>query len=225
MVENPHGVGAHLCRCDAFYAPIKACGHGAGVSGATLYNYFRSYDSRTGRYTQSDPIGMDGGWNRFGYVDGNPVSQTDAHGLCPFCIPLFTGGVGAVAGGYAAYSSGGSVAVGAGVGFLGGAVASLPASWLGTVGLGILGGMISGSAGDASNGNLPTAQNLAFGGALGLMGAPFGPVGRSVLGSEIAGVSIGATGLGITDLLNSSASARRDVLKPYQRQAQQCPAR
>ncbi|MBV7544674.1 RHS repeat-associated core domain-containing protein, partial [Acidovorax sp. sic0104] len=32
------------------------------------YNYFRSYDGRTGRYTQGDPIGLDGGGNRFGYV-------------------------------------------------------------------------------------------------------------------------------------------------------------
>jgi RHS repeat-associated protein len=32
------------------------------------YNYYRSYDSRTGRYTQWDPIGLNGGWNRFGYA-------------------------------------------------------------------------------------------------------------------------------------------------------------
>ena len=44
------------------------------------YNYFRSYDSRTGRYTQGDPIGLDGGWNRFGYVDGNPLSYIDPTG-------------------------------------------------------------------------------------------------------------------------------------------------
>ena len=45
------------------------------------YNYYRSYDSRTGRYTQGDPIGLDGGWNRFSYVDGSPLIFTDPQGL------------------------------------------------------------------------------------------------------------------------------------------------
>jgi RHS repeat-associated protein len=45
------------------------------------YNYFRSYDPRTGRYTQSDPIDLAGGWNKFGYVEGNPLAYTDPEGL------------------------------------------------------------------------------------------------------------------------------------------------
>ena len=45
------------------------------------YNYFRTYNPTTGRYTQNDPIGLDGGWNRFGYVEGNPLSFVDPWGL------------------------------------------------------------------------------------------------------------------------------------------------
>ena len=45
------------------------------------YSYFRTYDPKTGRYTSADPIGLAGGWNRFGYVEGNPVSFTDPSGL------------------------------------------------------------------------------------------------------------------------------------------------
>jgi RHS repeat-associated protein len=44
-------------------------------------NYFRSYDPKQGRYTQSDPIGLDGGLNRFGYVGGNALSRIDPMGL------------------------------------------------------------------------------------------------------------------------------------------------
>lgn len=49
------------------------------------YNYFRSYSASTGRYTQSDPIGLQGGWNRFGYVDNNPLNINDPLGLAPTC--------------------------------------------------------------------------------------------------------------------------------------------
>jgi RHS repeat-associated protein len=45
------------------------------------YNYHRSYSAKTGRYTQSDPIGLDGGWNRFNYAELNPISKIDPEGL------------------------------------------------------------------------------------------------------------------------------------------------
>ena len=46
------------------------------------YNYFRDYDPTTGRYVQSDPVGLDGGLNTYGYLAAhNPVNSTDLTGL------------------------------------------------------------------------------------------------------------------------------------------------
>ena len=45
------------------------------------YNYFRDYDPATGRYVESDPIGLAGGLNTYAYFRNSPIDRYDPQGL------------------------------------------------------------------------------------------------------------------------------------------------
>lgn len=47
-------------------------------------NYFRDYDPATGRYVESDPLGLAGGsYSTYAYANGNSIGNTDPTGLQP----------------------------------------------------------------------------------------------------------------------------------------------
>ncbi|SOD24121.1 RHS repeat-associated core domain-containing protein [Variovorax sp. YR752] len=60
---------------------LRYPGQYADEESGLFYNYFRSYDARMGRYSQPDPIGLQGGWSRFSYGAANPLLFTDPMGL------------------------------------------------------------------------------------------------------------------------------------------------
>ncbi|WP_426171355.1 RHS repeat-associated core domain-containing protein [Pseudoduganella sp. R-34] len=72
--ENPNGAGIFT------YNP-RMPGQLYDKETNLFYNYFRDYDPALGRYVQSDPIGLRGGINTYGYVGGDPVSFVDPEGL------------------------------------------------------------------------------------------------------------------------------------------------
>ncbi|GAB3778918.1 RHS repeat-associated core domain-containing protein [Dyella agri] len=71
---------------------LRFPGQYADAETGLSYNVNRDYDSDTGRYMQSDPLGLKGGQlNTYAYVGNNPLEFIDQLGLYDFYVTVWNG--------------------------------------------------------------------------------------------------------------------------------------
>ena len=73
-VENPSPTGSAIVR-------LRFLGQIALGVGGVNYNYYRDYLPETGRYLESDPVGLMTSLNSYAYVDSSPMRLIDPLGL------------------------------------------------------------------------------------------------------------------------------------------------
>ncbi|WP_394831116.1 DUF6531 domain-containing protein [Pendulispora rubella] len=74
-----------------FHQPLRWPGHYFDVATGLHYVRFRYYSPELGQFLESDPQGIRGGFNLYGYGSGNPLRNVDVRGLadqpCPATPP------------------------------------------------------------------------------------------------------------------------------------------
>jgi RHS repeat-associated protein len=83
--QNPSGLGT-------FVFNLRFPGQYYDAETGLHYNYFRDYDPNTGKYIQSDPIGLAGGLNTYLYANANPNKYIDPTGNVALADDIIVGG-------------------------------------------------------------------------------------------------------------------------------------
>ena len=73
-VEDPLGLGSLRIN-------LRMPGQYFDLESGLAYNWNRSYDASVGQFTQSDPVGLEGGINTYAYVGSAPTMYVDPLGL------------------------------------------------------------------------------------------------------------------------------------------------